>query len=144
LAAEHGIDLARIVGHGTDGAVTEDDVRAALAAAGAAGQAIGVSAPPAVAALEPARREKLTRIQQVGARNLVASWQNVPQFVQMVRVDMSRALTARSALNVVGGNLSTSEPKDKLKRLIEAAERGCHIRALVRTDVPVTLNVVQV
>jgi pyruvate/2-oxoglutarate dehydrogenase complex dihydrolipoamide acyltransferase (E2) component/uncharacterized OsmC-like protein len=109
LAAEHGIDLARIVGHGTDGAVTEDDVRAALAAAGSAGQATGVSAPLIVAALEPARRVKLTRIQQVGARNLVASWQNVPHFVQMVRVEMSRALAARSALNAKGGSFSVTD-----------------------------------
>jgi pyruvate/2-oxoglutarate dehydrogenase complex dihydrolipoamide acyltransferase (E2) component/uncharacterized OsmC-like protein len=109
LAGEHGIDLARIVGHGTDGAVTEDDVRAALPAAGPAGQATGASTLPIVAVLAPARREKLTRIQQVGARNLVASWQNVPHFVQMVRVDMSRALAARKALNVAGGDLSVTD-----------------------------------
>jgi len=40
--------------------------------------------------------------------------------------------------------ISTSEPEEKFKRLIEVAERGCHIRALVRTDVPVTLKVVRV
>jgi uncharacterized OsmC-like protein len=39
--------------------------------------------------------------------------------------------------------ISTSEPADKLKRLVEVAERGCHIRALVRADLPVTLRVVR-
>ena len=110
LAAEHGIDLARIAGHGTDGAVTEDDVRAAIGArAEAPAGATGGSAPPIGAALAPARREKLTRIQQLGARNLVASWQSVPHFVQMVRADMSRALAARKALNAAGGNLSVTD-----------------------------------
>ena len=109
LAAEHGVDLARVVGHGIEGAVTEDDVRTAIATAGTAARATSVSAPHIAAALAPARREKLTRIQQVGARNLVASWQNVPHFVQMVRVDMSRALAARKALNAAGGNFSLTD-----------------------------------
>ncbi|MBV8360373.1 MAG: 2-oxo acid dehydrogenase subunit E2 [Deltaproteobacteria bacterium] len=111
LAAEHGIDLSRIAGHGSDGVVTEDDVRAAIGAfaAAPAARATDVSVPPIVAALAPARREKLTRIQQIGARNLVASWQSVPHFVQMVRVDMSRALAVRKAFNAAGGNLSVTD-----------------------------------
>jgi organic hydroperoxide reductase OsmC/OhrA len=40
--------------------------------------------------------------------------------------------------------ISTAEPEEKLKRLIEVAERGCHIRALVRPDVTVTLQVVRI
>jgi uncharacterized OsmC-like protein len=90
--------------------VTEDDVRAAIGALTAApvARAVG-AAPPAAGALVPARREKLTRIQQIGARNLVASWQSVPHFVQMVRVDMSRALAARKAFNGAGGNLSVTD-----------------------------------
>jgi hypothetical protein len=40
--------------------------------------------------------------------------------------------------------ISTSEPEEKLKRLVEVAERGCHIRALVRADLPVTLRVIRV
>ena len=39
--------------------------------------------------------------------------------------------------------VSTSEPEEKLKRLVEVAERGCHIRALLRADLPVTLRVVR-
>jgi len=101
LAADHGIYLARVVGHGAAGAVTEDDVRSAIAAL--------ASAPGAPSALTPARREKLTRIQQIGARNLVASWQTVPHFVQMVRVDMSRTLAARKVFNAAGGQLSVTD-----------------------------------
>jgi pyruvate dehydrogenase E2 component (dihydrolipoamide acetyltransferase) len=111
LAAEHGFDLGRIIGHGTDGAVTEDDVRAAIAArAHASGARVSAtSVPPAAAALVPARREKLTRIQQLGARNLVASWQSVPHFVQMVRVDMSRMLAVRKAFNADDTHLSVTD-----------------------------------
>ncbi len=39
---------------------------------------------------------------------------------------------------------STTEPDDKLNRLVEVAERGCHIRAVLRTDLPVTLRVVRI
>jgi pyruvate dehydrogenase E2 component (dihydrolipoamide acetyltransferase) len=102
LAAEHGIELGHIVGHGTTGAVTEDDVRAAIGALTPA-----PAAPPAAGVLLPARREKLTRIQQIGARN--PSWQSVPHFVQMVRVDMSRALEARKAFNAAGGDLTLTD-----------------------------------
>jgi pyruvate/2-oxoglutarate dehydrogenase complex dihydrolipoamide acyltransferase (E2) component/uncharacterized OsmC-like protein len=111
LAAEHGIDLSRIAGHGIGGAVAEDDVRAAIGTVAAVptARATGVSASPIVPTLAPARREKLTRIQQIGARNLVASWQSVPHFVQMVRVDMSRALAARKLLNATGANLSVTD-----------------------------------
>src|SRR5262245_3814272 len=76
LAGELGVDLAAIAGTGPDGLVTEDDVRKAATAKAAAPQA-KESASSADGALSPARREKLTRIQQVGARNLTHSWQNV-------------------------------------------------------------------
>ncbi|MBV8772351.1 MAG: 2-oxo acid dehydrogenase subunit E2 [Deltaproteobacteria bacterium] len=112
LAAEHGIDLSQIGGHGSDGAVTEDDVRAAIGevTTAPAVQATGVSGAPIVPPpLAPSRREKLTRIHQIGARNLVASWRSVPHFVQMVRVDVSRALAARKAVNAAGGNLSITD-----------------------------------
>jgi uncharacterized OsmC-like protein len=39
--------------------------------------------------------------------------------------------------------ISTSEPEDKLKRLVEVAERGCHIRALMRDDLRVNLRIMR-
>jgi pyruvate/2-oxoglutarate dehydrogenase complex dihydrolipoamide acyltransferase (E2) component/uncharacterized OsmC-like protein len=101
IAAEIGVDLARISGSGPDGMITEDDVRRA-AAAPAAG-------PQASAALTPARREKLTRIQAVGAKNLTQSWQQVPHFVQMVRVDMSRALEKRRAVSAGDAKITITD-----------------------------------
>jgi uncharacterized OsmC-like protein len=40
--------------------------------------------------------------------------------------------------------ISSAEGEDKLKRLVEVAERGCHIRALLRDDVTLTLKVARV
>jgi len=37
--------------------------------------------------------------------------------------------------------VESSEDDDKLHRLVEVAERGCHIRQLVRDDVPVNLKI---
>ncbi len=113
LAAEHRIDLGAIAGSGPDGLVTEDDVKRALEGAASRHAA---EAPPASAAaltaaspMGPSRREKLTRIQAAGARNLTESWRNLPHFVQMVRVDMSRTLTARKSLAAAGTKLSVTD-----------------------------------
>ena len=106
MAAEAGVDLEGITGSGPYGMITEDDVRRAAAKPAAA-------APPASAQsfgpLTPARREKLTRIQTIGARNLTQSWQQVPHFVQMVRVNMSRALENRRALNSGDGKITVTD-----------------------------------
>jgi len=102
LATERGVDIASVAGTGADGMVTEDDVkRAAEQGAPAASPASTTQASDG--ALTPSRREKLTRIQAVGARNLTASWNAIPHFVQMVRVDMSRPLAARKSF-VEGGS----------------------------------------
>lgn len=122
LAAERGVDLAGLVGSGPDGLVTEDDVRGFAAsgeAAHAAGQAAASAANPSAHAASadaapsgppaPARREKLTRVQYAGARNLTRSWKEVPHFVQMVRVDMSRALEMRRALAIAGNKVGVTD-----------------------------------
>jgi pyruvate dehydrogenase E2 component (dihydrolipoamide acetyltransferase) len=111
LAAERGVDLASIKGTGADGMVTEDDVKRA----GEQGASVPAGAPLAVAggvsdgALTPSRREKLTRIQAVGARNLTASWNAIPHFVQMLRVDMSRAIAARKSINDGGAKVGITD-----------------------------------
>ncbi|HXW83325.1 MAG TPA: 2-oxo acid dehydrogenase subunit E2 [Candidatus Binataceae bacterium] len=93
LAAERGLDLSSVVGSGGGGLITEEDVKRAAAEQ----NRTGVQAPAEANVSGAFRREKLTRIQSVGARNLTASWQTIPHFVQMQRVDMSAAIQARSA-----------------------------------------------
>ena len=113
LAAERGIELGAITGSGPEGLITEDDVKRAIEGAPKPSANIksdGVSDLSSAAQPHgPVRREKLTRIQMVGARVLSESWRNVPHFVQMVRVDMSHALAARKALAVAGTHLSVTD-----------------------------------
>ena len=85
--------------------ITEDNIRRASAKPAAAVAPSSGSAGPLI----PARIEKLTRIQAVGARNLTQSWQQVPHFVQMVRVYMSRAMEKRRALNASGGKTTITD-----------------------------------
>ena len=111
LAAERGVDLARIAGTGADGMVTEDDVKRAAEQGASAPVAAASAAAASVSdgGLTPSRREKLTRIQAVGARNLTASWNAIPHFVQMVRVDMSRAIAARKSINDGGAKVGITD-----------------------------------
>jgi pyruvate dehydrogenase E2 component (dihydrolipoamide acetyltransferase) len=122
IAAEAGVDLGGISGSGPDGMITEDDVRRAAAAP--------ASGPQASSELTPARREKLTRIQAVGARNLTQSWQQVPHFVQMVRVDMSRALEKRRALSA--GGTKTTITDFILAAVVQALRENPRVNASYR------------
>ncbi|HLX38516.1 MAG TPA: 2-oxo acid dehydrogenase subunit E2 [Candidatus Binataceae bacterium] len=106
IAAEHGVDLASLVGTGADGMITEDDVKR-VAEQGASHPAGAADAGDG--AFVPARREKLTRIQAVGARNLTASWNAIPHFVQMVRVDMSRTIAVRKAMSEGGAKVGLTD-----------------------------------
>jgi pyruvate/2-oxoglutarate dehydrogenase complex dihydrolipoamide acyltransferase (E2) component/uncharacterized OsmC-like protein len=110
MAAERGVDLASIAGTGADGMVTEDDVKRA-AEQGASQPVVAPAAMPLApdGALTPSRREKLTRIQAVGARNLTASWNAIPHFVQMVRVDMSRTIDARKSMTEGGTKVGITD-----------------------------------
>jgi pyruvate dehydrogenase complex dihydrolipoamide acetyltransferase long form len=106
LAAERGVDLASVAGTGADGMITEDDVKRAPEQGTSASAATAFASDGAFA---PSRREKLTRIQAVGARNLTASWNAIPHFVQMARVDMSRAIAARKSINDGGAKVGITD-----------------------------------
>jgi pyruvate dehydrogenase E2 component (dihydrolipoamide acetyltransferase) len=107
LAAEGGIDLANISGSGPGGLITEDDVRR-IGGSRATTEKVEAAAS-SFGGLAPARREKLTRVQMAGARNVTESWKSVPHFVQMVRVDMSRARAARNAINSGAGKITVTD-----------------------------------
>jgi pyruvate dehydrogenase E2 component (dihydrolipoamide acetyltransferase) len=111
LAAERGLDLTSVAGSGPDGLITEDDVRKIGVQSGSAELQKGaaIAAQIATRPLLASRREKLTRIQSAGARNLSASWNTIPHFVQMVRVDMSRALAARKALDAAATRVTVTD-----------------------------------
>jgi pyruvate dehydrogenase E2 component (dihydrolipoamide acetyltransferase) len=85
--------------------ITEDDVKRAPEQ----GTASAAAASASDGGFAPARREKLTRIQAVGARNLTASWNAIPHFVQMARVDMSRSIAARKSINDGGAKVGITD-----------------------------------
>ena len=111
LAAERGLDLTSVAGSGPDGLITEDDVRKIGAGSTSAEPGKGSARAPEIATrpLLASRRERLTRIQAVGARVLAASWNTIPHFVQMVRVDMSRALAGRKTINASGARVTMTD-----------------------------------
>jgi pyruvate dehydrogenase E2 component (dihydrolipoamide acetyltransferase) len=116
LAADHGIDLGNLVGRGEAGTITEDDVRQAIEQSSREAMERSSRSTghqhPGVAANKPgssARGEKLTRIQAAGARNVAASWKEIPHFVQMLGIDMSRTLAARRHLNTAGAKYSVTD-----------------------------------
>ncbi|MEO8693391.1 MAG: dihydrolipoamide acetyltransferase family protein [Acidimicrobiales bacterium] len=90
VADERGIDLARVVGTGPDGLITERDVEA--------------SATNATADLWQGRRvrnrHRLESLRARTARHLGETWATTPHFVQMVDVDMTHAVELHDATGV--------------------------------------------
>lgn len=75
LAADHGVDLADIVGTGPDGRIIEDDVR----------KLIGRTPP-----------DEVTRLEQAVADRVTRSWNAIPHFFTTITVDLSQ-VAARKA-----------------------------------------------
>jgi pyruvate dehydrogenase E2 component (dihydrolipoamide acetyltransferase) len=93
LARELGVDLARVAGHGPDGAVTADDVRAAA----------GARAPAAPPAAEEARGlspERLAAVRRRIALAMERSKREIPHYYLETQVDVSRTLAWLEAENL--------------------------------------------
>jgi len=126
MAAEHGLELARIPGTGIEGRVTRKDVEAYLASGGAAAarpSAAAPSAPPRAAAPAPrapappaappapvpAEGDEAvpwTPIRKKIAHHMVASKQTAPHVHIVAQVDMHRAVEHRAALKKEGANVT--------------------------------------
>jgi len=113
VAAGHGVDLASVTGTGPRGRITRDDVVAAasltLPSPVPAPGGRGVPTPPVVAQEPPARppvsatngsarRQELTRIQQVIARRMVEAKATVPHFQVQTEVVVDDLLSLRAQL----------------------------------------------
>ena len=91
LADELGVDLARVTGTGPDGLITERDVEGLAAA------------DPTTERWHGRRvraRSRLAPLRARTARHLAATWPATPQFVQMVDIEMSRAIVLRARSGV--------------------------------------------
>ena len=109
LAIESGVDLATVTGSGPGGRITTDDVRAAAAAARTT-TAAGATAPPAPTAPPirpdlgqmPVGRHPLRGIRGVVARNMAASWSEIPHIHTMDELDASLLVDFRNRMRSMG------------------------------------------
>ena len=109
LAIESGVDLATVTGSGPGGRITTDNVRAA-AAADRTTTAAGATAPPAPTAPPirpdlgqmPVGRHPLRGIRGVVARNMAASWSEVPHIHTMDELDASLLVDFRNRMRSMG------------------------------------------
>ena len=103
LARELGLDLNQIKGTGEKGRITREDVKAALAAPGAAAGGGGAALPaiPAVdfAKFGPVETVALSRIKRISGPRLHASWVNVPHVTHCDEADITDLDAFRKALD---------------------------------------------
>jgi pyruvate dehydrogenase E2 component (dihydrolipoamide acetyltransferase) len=88
LAKEHGIDLTRLRGTGSDGEILADDVLAFVS-----------TAPPPAGAAAPAI-DNLSQIARLMAERTTQSWTTAPHFFVVREVDAGKMLEAREKLGL--------------------------------------------
>jgi pyruvate dehydrogenase E2 component (dihydrolipoamide acetyltransferase) len=93
IARELNIDLGLVKGTGTDGKITEKDVRAFASARGAV---IGDRTLTVVSS-EPVEWVDLSTVQRLTGQRMLQSIQTAPQFALTVNADMTNALQLRKA-----------------------------------------------
>lgn len=89
LAKELGVAIDYVVGTGKDGLVTEDDIR---------------SFSKSDNSNTVTERIALNHVKRAMAENMLNSWRNIPQFTQMVSVNMENALKVKKELGQVSIN----------------------------------------
>ena len=104
IAKEHGIDLGRITGTGSEGRISKDDVLS-VANSAPAQKPVQKSAPPQVASLQvapppelaslPADPVPLTRMRSIIAERMLESVRVSPHVYTVYKVDMTRIARLR-------------------------------------------------
>ena len=116
LAAEQGLDLARLAGSGPGGRVIARDVGTAalrhsgtVAPVSATGASVPLSRGAAVPLISSGFRDvPLTQIRKTIARRLSQSIGPIPHFFLTSEIDMERAFEARQALKARGDEFTVS------------------------------------
>ncbi len=109
LAREYGVSLSEVIGRGSRGRITKDDLKAFVknklderkAGAPGVGSVVQVERVD-YSKFGETYSSELSRIQQLGAKNLYASWVNVPHVTQHDKVDVTDLEAFRGTLNIEG------------------------------------------
>jgi pyruvate dehydrogenase E2 component (dihydrolipoamide acetyltransferase) len=98
LAADLGVNLAKVTGTGPAGKITEQDIQKAAAAKPAE-----PSAPAApVAEVKAGQTIRLNRLQRITAEKMLKSKQEIPCFYLTVKADVTNMVKLRTKLNETG------------------------------------------
>jgi pyruvate dehydrogenase E2 component (dihydrolipoamide acetyltransferase) len=89
LAKELGVNIDNIVGTGKNGIVTEEDIR---------------NASNPTSDIPVKERITLNNVKSAMADNMLDSWRNIPQFTQMVSVNMENVLNVKKEIENVSLN----------------------------------------
>jgi pyruvate dehydrogenase E2 component (dihydrolipoamide acetyltransferase) len=111
LAAQHGVDLGRLIGSGPGGRIVEADVQAAVARGGGGAVSSAPSTPPSMTQRKVFRTVPFTGVRRVIADRLRASLSTTAQVTLTRDVDAAGLVRARAFL---GDRLGQSVPYDAL------------------------------
>jgi pyruvate dehydrogenase E2 component (dihydrolipoamide acetyltransferase) len=94
LAREHGVDLSRVRGSGSEGEIQAEDVLAFVASGGSP---VGASAPakPQTPQAEARATQTLTQVARLMAERTTQSWTTAPHFFVSRDIDAGALLAAR-------------------------------------------------
>ena len=95
LAKEHGIDLARVRGSGSDGEISAEDVMAFVASGGSGASAAAAPAKAATTQAEVSTAGGLSQIARLMAERTTQSWTTAPHFFVTREIDAGALLAAR-------------------------------------------------
>jgi pyruvate dehydrogenase E2 component (dihydrolipoamide acetyltransferase) len=84
LAKQLGVELETVIGTGTDGVITEKDVQ---------------NAASQTSPLKIKENISLNHVKKAMSENMLTSWRNIPQFTQIVSVNMDRILKMKKELD---------------------------------------------
>lgn len=97
IAAENDLDLSGVPGSGPNGRILKKDVIALMETGSRPGPAVATEDGPTHVTVE------LSRLQKTVARRMASSKSSVPHFYLTTEIDLSRCLSARSALKANAG-----------------------------------------
>jgi len=141
LARELGVELRRVRPSGSDGRITEDDIRAHVRAGNVQAESAvtqGVTPPgtPDSDGQGAVRREKMSRMRQTIARNMLQSYSTIPQLTNFDDVDITELERIRkdSKDDYAATGIKLTSMPFLIKAVASALKQHPIVNASVSTD----------